>query len=513
MFRSTTPVIEESFFGRDEQMQRLASLADDLVERQAPRWLALLGQRRIGKTSLLSEMERRLARPGLAFVMLDLLERLPASLEVFRTCALRTLDALVGTEVGLSVERIAGRPEYASRVLSAPSIAALPERTRDLIAELPTLRLDSSGLAACLRLPELLATALDRHVLVAWDEFQELASLRGAGDVMAAMRSAWQHHLRVAYVISGSAPTLLRELVSSEGSPFFMHVDVVELGPLGEREAIDLVLAGGEGLLDEVIARRLFATVGGHPFYLQVCGEELLRQGAPCDDGAVKEALQRVLFTSTGRLSLYFERQHAALVGRSGFAAATLAALAGAHHEGLRLADVAQAIGAPAGDSARYLERLGDAVIKGGDRRYRLADPTFALWIRWREPRGGTVPMAVLGDEGERAVAERLGRMGFDLVYQSRASRGAFDLLAIRGAAQLGIQVRRRGLPLRFSPDEWSRMEAEALRLRWAWIVAAVDPGGEVVLLDPALAARRRTVRMGPEAVIDNLLRWLDERH
>ena len=38
--------------------------------------------------------------------------------------------------------------------------------------------------------------------------------------------------------------------------------------------------------------------------------------------------------------------------------------------------------------------------------------------------------MTIVGDEAEQAVAAFLAGLGFDLVYQSRASRGAFDLLA-----------------------------------------------------------------------------------
>ena len=41
--------------------------------------------------------------------------------------------------------------------------------------------------------------------------------------------------------------------------------------------------------------------------------------------------------------------------------------------------------------------------------------------------------MSVVGDVAEQAVARFLAALGFDLVYQSRASRGAFDILALRG--------------------------------------------------------------------------------
>jgi hypothetical protein len=174
------------------------------------------------------------------------------------------------------------------------------------------------------------------------------------------------------------------------------------------------------------------------------------------------------------------------------------------------LTDVAQSIGAPSGAAVGYLERLGDAVERTQAGEYRLIDPTFALWLRWRQPGGTVVPMTVVGDEAERRVAEELARMGFDLVYQSRASRGAFDLLALRGGGQLGVQVKRTTLPATFDRPAWSRMVAEGRRLSWRWVIAAVDPGGTVHFLDPARARKGRTVRLGAASTLDNVLTWVD---
>lgn len=515
MFKSTLPVVDVDFHDREQELTRLRALVDDLTLRGTPRWLAILGERKVGKTSLVRELERRVRRPGLGFVVMDLFERLPITPEVFRSYALRTLDALVGSEVGLSVERIAGKPEYASRVLATPSLAALPATTRDIVARLPAMQLDTDGILCCLGLPELLAQALDRHLVVAWDEFQELASgtvVARHGDILSTMRATWQQHRRVAYLVSGSAPSMLRELVSAEHSPFFMHFDLMELGPMTEQDASKMICSASDGQLDRDLAARMIDAVGGHPFYLQVCGEELLRSPPPFDAVALKETIQRVLFSSTGRLALYFARQYAQIVGRSSYAALALAALAAAPPDGLRLTDVARAIGAPPGDTARYLERLGDAVLKSEEKRYRLVDRTFALWIRWREPGGRAIPMSVLGDEGEQEVARQLARMGFDLVYQSRASRGAFDLLATRGAHQLGVQVKRTALPLRFSRAVWNRMVAEAGRFGWNWVLAAVHPDQGLVFLDPHGARVGRTVRLHADAEIPNLLWWLDQR-
>ncbi len=231
-----------------------------------------------------------------------------------------------------------------------------------------------------------------------------------------------------------------------------------------------------------------------------------MAQPGPPAELSLKSVLQELLFSRSGRLSLYFQNEFDRLVGRSTYLAATLESLA----EGpRRLMDVAAAIGAASGASARYVERLSDAVRRRDDGAYELMDPVFGLWLLWRRPGGSVVPMTIVGDDAERNVAERLSRLGFELVYQSRGSRGAFDLLALRGSSQLGVQVRRSSLPLRFRRSEWNRMVADAERFGWQWLVAGVTPEGVVHLLDPARCRRGREVRLDESAAIDNVLLWL----
>ena len=150
-------------------------------------------------------------------------------------------------------------------------------------------------------------------------------------------------------------------------------------------------------------------------------------------------------------------------------------------------------------------------ITRDEDGSYRISDPLYAKWIQWRSPGGTVVPMTVVGNEAEIAVAKMLAALGFDLVYQSRASRGAFDLLAIRGPDQLGLQVKRSKIPLRFSKSEWRRMDGDAARWGWHWAIASVAEDNTVQVLDPNRAKMGREVRLDDDAAIDNVLRWIDE--
>ena len=55
-------------------------------------------------------------------------------------------------------------------------------------------------------------------------------------------------------------------------------------------------------------------------------------------------------------------------------------------------------------------------------------------------------------------------------------------------------------------------MEADATRWGWRWAVAAMGKDCVVHLLDPAKVAVGRQPALGPRAIIDNLLTWVDRR-
>ena len=512
VFRTSVPATADAFFGRSVQLEQLDRLLGP--HREAPEWLAIVGPRKVGKTSLLLEWERRLADPALVCAVVDVLEVAPLSREWFRICALRVVDRVLGADAGAALFELAERPaEYRAALQRSARFAALPPGLRGELLELPDRSLEGTALAGCLELPEQLAKALRLRLVLAIDEFQELASLesRPRIDPFAVMRSVWQRHRHVAYVISGSARTMLTELVTSERSPFFQHFSLMELGPLARDDGLALLVesAPPDRPISRELAGRAVDAVGGHPFYLQLLGETLTAIRPPLDEVALREALGELAFTRTGRLALYFENEYRRTIGRSASLAAVLHVLAAGPR---RPGEVSAALGIASGAAASYLDRLRDVIVRDGDDRWHLADPMLALWLRWRAPGGAAIPMTVIGSEAEQAAAEELARLGFDLIYYSRASRGAFDLLATRGAQQLGVQVKRARLPLRLTATAWKRMRAEAARLGWRAVVAVVTPEGTVEILDLAkVRISGRTGSLSASAAIDNLLLWMDK--
>jgi len=507
VFQTSHPVAGRGFHNRTAEMERLERFVAEL-RAGTNHWLALIGPRKVGKTSLILELSRRIT--DVDFILVDTQEVSPPSLELFRTCALRVVDQVLGGELGSSLEVLAATGEDLDAVLDASAtFTALPVRIKGTIRSLARAEMTDGFARLCLDLPEQLAEALQRYLVIAIDEFQELAGLTRGADVLPIIRSTWQRHRRIGYVVSGSGRTLLEDMITRQHSPFFQHFNLMYVEPFARAEAITLLTSdGGPGRpIPRAVAERAVTALGGHPFYLQLFGEALTAREPPYDDAALKDALQDVLFSRTGRLALYLQLGFDRAVGRSTYLAAALDALSAGP---LRMTDLAARIQVGTADAARYLERLGDVVRKREDGRYELEDPVFGLWLAWRRPGGTAVPMTVIGDAAEREVATLLAHSGFDLVYQARASRGAFDLLATRGSAQLAIQVKRSALPLAFRRVDWQRMAADAKRLGWRWAIAIVDPAGATHFLDPARARRGATVRLGKPAIIENLVAWLE---
>jgi AAA+ ATPase superfamily predicted ATPase len=506
MFSSHVPVTEHDFWDRKRELAKLVTSVERLQSGH-PTWIALLGPRKIGKTSLLRELERQMGGTQVVFAVVDAFEIAPLSTAIFRSLALRVVDRALASELGVSLEGLVSSPDDLRRALQqSDRVAALPAGLRASVYGLADRAMDATFLRVCLDLPEQLARAWNLHVVLAIDEFQELSSLPGRKDenLMSLLRAVWQRHQRVGYVISGSERTMLLDLVTSRRSPFFGHFEVMDLGPFARPDAMAFLTAEHHRpRIPPTLAARVFEMLGGHPYYLQLFGQSLNDVSVKLDDDLLKEVLGELAFTSTGRLALHFSSEHQRLVGRSTALASVLDTLAAGPK---RLSEIATAIKTSSAAAKTYIGRIGDTVTREGD-RYHLADPVFARWLQWRGPGGAAVPMKVIGDEAEARVAEFLARMGFDLVYQSRASRGAFDLLAIRGGVQLGVQVKRTALPTSLPATAWKRMEAEGKRMGWRWVVAVVTTDERVLILDPA---RRRGGRLSEAAAIDNLLRWLD---
>jgi AAA+ ATPase superfamily predicted ATPase/Holliday junction resolvase len=498
LFEGSRPVFGPEFLNRKAELDRLAGTVTAL-RKGATRYVAVLGPRKMGKTSLLRELIRRSQAPGVACLLIDCWEKKATPHAFFREYLACVLDSFVAQAAHSAVTRSlkASLAVPAELTMCMAEFRGLGLKAVDAACE-ALLQIESGNLSDSVLTrvqdsPEQLAAETGVRFVVVIDEFQELKDLNlfpairdGVGDIFAFFRARWQTHAHVNYLLSGSQPTVMREILTAQRAPFFQHFDIMTLGPFERREALHLLRSRSEGEQRPIprdICESILDTVGTCPFYLQIIGAELCRMPA-IDQGAFKVALQRVLFDADGRLHLYFSNLVSKIVGRSASIERTLIALAARPG---RLSDVAGRLGVAAGTLKSWIDRCRD-LVEVENAVYRINDPCLALWLRAKSDEGAVLPAVVLGNEAEKRVARQMASAGFELVFQSRASRGAFDLLAVRGSVEVGVQVKKASRPFYLSKDELGRMKHWSKRLGWLPVLAIVEED-EVLFYN--VAARR----------------------
>lgn len=183
------------------------------------------GERRIGKTSLISETVAGL--PAHRPVYIDLL-------------GIKSVDMLV-KEIAAAVIRMGDKRDnlfermgkYLARLglsFSFDPVTAFPS-----VAIIPGARPDGpDSLDAALDLIGSIHTA-KRPVVVILDEFQAILGLKNHAGIVARMRGKIQFQPKIPYVFAGSIRHKMEALFVSPDSPFFKSAVQLSVGPLDEK--------------------------------------------------------------------------------------------------------------------------------------------------------------------------------------------------------------------------------------------------------------------------------------
>lgn len=158
-------------------------------------------------------------------------------------------------------------------------------------------------LHALLALPERIAAAEHRRMLVVFDEFQDL--LTAGDDLDGLVRSHVQHHAGLAsYCYAGSQASLLRALFEDRRRPLFGQAREVTLAPIDAAAMAEWVGARFEAAgrpLPAESAEALAAGAAGHPQRAAMVAHFLWRQPR-LDEAAVRAAEAEALRAAAGEL-------------------------------------------------------------------------------------------------------------------------------------------------------------------------------------------------------------------
>jgi DNA-binding CsgD family transcriptional regulator len=382
---SLTPVSGPALVDREEIIEEMCS---ELGRPGSKIGYALTGIRRVGKSSILREVRRRLVGEGVPTIYLSLWEVTPFTLDQF----IQMLVDKVAAEFEpylpwrLRVRQYLAvtRKAFSDLISSLRISAEVGEHLEVTFSFLKGDREDpGTAIHHAFALPESLAGETDKKCVLMLDEFPSIMDLtygkrnRRIGDsIVKALRSDYENFQRTAIVISGSirrtvravlgpAGALWKQLLLREVEPFDLDATMEFLNKYA-RHRKDIIEQGST----------IFEVTGGIPYNLQlVCRKLVLeteRIGGP--EGVVNGV--RELLKQEGRL--HFQEYLQDLIPSE---AKVLIQLASGSHSPSQIAEAALM------ELSSVTGLLNNLRDKGYVRRmerglYSIIDPLFESWLK-----------------------------------------------------------------------------------------------------------------------------------
>jgi hypothetical protein len=199
------------------------------------------------------------------------------------------------------------------------------------------------------------------------------------------LRTIVQSQKKVSYAFTGSAPTVIRELVYKQRSPFYKQLTEITVSKLPEesvRKFVKSRLAKVKINISSSALDRLVYHSSGFPDYVQRLGLNLYLRSISkkewyiIEDDDIEDSYKEMLTLLDGEFTTYF-------ASFSDFEKDTLIALSKGNSSPT---SIATEIRKPLSSIPQILSRLinADIVEKYKEASYRIADPIFSDWIARR---------------------------------------------------------------------------------------------------------------------------------
>jgi AAA+ ATPase superfamily predicted ATPase/predicted transcriptional regulator len=373
------PVYGEDFFDREEILSLLHRRAASFREGDK-RNLALVGLRKMGKTSILLEFKRSLSNPEFLPVFVYIKP------EDVTTFAHRFTGALL---YEFLMRKDHEPDEDMEQLLSlaiehAPRTASAILRLRQTMETAPP----ESVFTSVLDLPMKLRQETGLHPIIIFDEFQNFASYR-LDSPLHTLREKLFGHRDVMYLIAGSAVSIMDEMLASQGSPLYGHFEVITVSSFDYQNSKLFLSEKLKGInVPDTHQDFLVSITEGHPYYLDlltfrikdICQKEGLRS-AP--QSVIIEALAQEIFSTNGTIYLHLRDLIDRSLDSRGYA--TYIAILQAVAQGAKnLTDIAKELSKTAPEINRQVRRLLEMdLLDKVEAIYLFKDPLLQLWLKY----------------------------------------------------------------------------------------------------------------------------------
>ena len=364
-------VTDYNFTGRKEETQRLkANFLGGINS-------ILISPRRYGKTSLVDHVCRNLEGEDIIIVRLDIFG-CKTEYDFYNALAVAVLKQ-TASKMQLWMEEAR---DFLVRL--TPRIGIPVDPVSEISVSLG-ITPETHSPEEVLNMAEDIAKRKNRRIVVCIDEFQQVGEFENTKQVLARLRSVWQHHHYTSYCLYGSKRHMMSGIFLNRSMPFYQFGDLLWLQKIPTSDWLHYIISHFEAAgrhVSEQIVDRICEAVDNYPSYVQHLSAILLSrlpEGGTVTDGMMASALSELISTNE---ALYMQQ----VEPLSAYQMNLLKAIVSDVHSGFNEKRVRSMydLGSPSN-----LVRLRDALIDrdliySEMRQLYLTDPVFGLWFRKR---------------------------------------------------------------------------------------------------------------------------------
>jgi AAA+ ATPase superfamily predicted ATPase len=377
------PVTKPYFVDREKETELILDQIRS-VKHGASTNLAVLGPRRVGKTSIIKNVMMEFE---------DDKEIIPIFIDCLSIPSMRRLSNVIAEDAKTSYIEKTGDTKYARKIneFIKKSVGEIISKVSELdvsISSYLSIKLSLQEAETdedvvfenTLNYLEQLGKSKNVYFAVFLDEFSEIAEKWG-DDFIKLFRTIVQQQTRTVYVLSSSAMTFMNNLVYSSRSPFYRQLKPISIGPLPQ-DVTKAYVTERFGLVEYSITNEalklMLELTNCLPDYIQRMGDMLLdiSEDRSINVGNVRQAYEDIFITLDPTFNLLFTKLSEnsttypdIVVASAKFSKPSLIA----NDAGIPVTSLYYYM--------PYLINLGiiERVKKG---QYQLIDPIFRDWIR-----------------------------------------------------------------------------------------------------------------------------------
>ena len=355
-----------SFTNRKEELSKIQSLCENSMN------LVLISPRRWGKSSLIAHLIEKNKNRKLVFCHLDMFN-VTSEQEFYE----QFLDVVLqATASKLEQWRQYAR-EFLSQITPSISVGSGPDTDFKLDFQLGKTEKSRKQI---LDIAQKIAEKQNIRIVVALDEFQNIDSFTHSLRFQKILRSVWQHHHLVSYIMYGSRRHLMAELFEKKEQPFYRFGEIMYLEKIETQEWIRFLtrkFRQTKKALTSTQARELAISMQNHPYYVQQFAYILW-------DKTSKEVTQKLMEQTHHTLLITnewrFINLYEPLTGKQ---RKTLVALIERGYEGITSKETIRQYKLGTSSTViRSLESLQNSeIIERWGNKIHMLDPIFRLWL------------------------------------------------------------------------------------------------------------------------------------